>query len=257
MDTLLDIWRGLPPLARLLAIGLAIAIPLLILGLRRLKWLLVAIGKLPGLAPNWLSIWRFPLVWGGFALYLGYDAYIGFALVVLGFMFDRMDGKVAEAHGDEVAEFDDTIDELNHPGKTKMGGWLDPFIDKITVVPILLYFCVKGELWLPLGILILSVEFIGTIVRPPFKLIGLKLRKVSSNWAGKTKFGFQVATLIVYIPVDKGWEAASAIPNYFLATAATFTILSFISKIEFRGWLVWINHCFDRLAFLDGAFKHN
>lgn len=257
MDTLLDLWRGLPPLARLLMIGLGVALPLLALGFRPLKWVLIAIGKTRGFAPNWLTIWRFPCVWGGFYWYMELDAYIGFALVVLGFMLDRMDGKVAEAHGDEVAEFDDTIDELNHPGKTKMGGWLDPLIDKLTIVPILLYFCIKGELWLPLGILILLVETIGTIVRPPFKLINLKLRRVSAGWAGKTKFGFMCATLLVYLPVDRGWEAASAIPNYFLATAATFTLLSFVSKVEFRGWLAWINRAFDRLAFLDGAFKHN
>ena len=251
----------MPPMVRLLLYGLAVAIPLLFLGFRRFKFILKWIGKV--VAPNWLTILRFPCVWGGFYLYMEHDAYIGFAFVVLGFMLDRMDGKVAEAYGDEVAEFEDTFDELNHPGKTKMGGWLDPLIDKFTIVPILFYFCIKGELWAPLGFLILAVEVMGIVTRPPcnsifpFNLIKLRLRQVSASWAGKTKFGFMCATLIVYIPVDKGWEAASAIPNYFLATAATFTVLSFISKVEFRGWLVWINHCFDRLAFLDGAFKHN
>lgn len=254
MNELLKWVDHMPPLARLLLIGLVVALPLLAIGFH--KPLLKAIGKLPGLAPNWLSIWRFPLVWTGFALYLYYDAYIGFTLVVLGFTMDRMDGKVAEAHGDEVAEFDDTIDELNHPGKTKMGGWLDPFIDKITVVPILLYFCIKGELWLPLGLLILAVELMGTITRPPFKLVNIRLRQVSASWAGKTKFGFQCATLIVYIPVDKGWEVASAIPNYFLAAAATLTILSFASKVDFPAPLAWINRVFDRLAVLDKLFAH-
>lgn len=259
MDQFIE-WMGRVPFVRFVLSGVIIALLILALGFH--KPLLRTIGKLPGLAPNWLSLWRLPLVCGGCALYLmgndlNHNAYIGFCMLVFGFTLDRMDGKVAEAHGDEVAEFPDTIQELNHPGKTKIGGWLDPLVDKVTILPIIAYFCIQGELWLPVGILILTVEVIGTISRPPFRLLPLKLRQVNASWAGKMKFTFQFTALIVYMPVDQGWTKMNAVPNYFLVGAAVFTILSFASKIEFRGWLTWINHLFDRLVFIDRAFKHN
>lgn len=245
----------MPPLVKILLVGLAVAIPFLILGIH--KPLLKAIGRLPGLAPNWLSIWRLPTVWGGYFWYRGYDAYIGFCVIVIGFMLDRMDGKVAEAHGDEVVEFPDTFDELNHPGKTKIGSWLDPLMDKVTIVPILLHCCAKGELWMSVGIFILVIEVLGTITRPPFNIKLCKLRQVSAGWAGKSKFSAQVATLIVYMPVDQGWSRMDMIPNYFLVTAAGFTLLSFMSKIDYPSWCSWMNDIFDRLSGLDRLFSHN
>ncbi len=169
---------------------------------------------------------------------------------------DRLDGKMAHAFGDKVAEFESTFDELNHPGKTKIGGWLDPLIDKFTVVPILLYFCAWGHLWMPIGIAILGLELFSTAVRPPFNLGASYRRQIKASWFGKMKFLFQSITLVVYLPVDQTWVDPSIIPNVFLGGALTFCFLSVASRIKFPRPFLWVNYIVDRFAYVGRAFKH-
>ena len=259
-DFFLSLWQGIVhiPLVYYVLTALAIVIVLLwVPSKRRLKRLgsicfLIPIGKLGRklrpLAPNWVTILRFPVVWTGFGIYLAGHAYTGFCLMVFGVALDKLDGNIASAFGNKSSSFPDTWEELNHPGRTKMGAWLDPFVDKVTILPILLYFCIKGELWLPFMGITIAVELIGTIMRHPFNLGRQWQRQTSATWFGKMKFILQYTTLLAYMPIDQQWVPDSPIPNSILGLAMVFSILSVFSRIGFRGKLRWINVMTDRLS---------
>jgi phosphatidylglycerophosphate synthase len=57
----------------------------------RLFWL----GQIPGFSPNWLSLWRIPLVALGFILFLNDYHFPGLMIVVFALTLDRIDGKMA------------------------------------------------------------------------------------------------------------------------------------------------------------------
>ena len=204
--------------------------------------------KLRPLAPNWVTILRFPVVWAGFITYLAGHAYTGFCLMVFGLALDKLDGNIASACETKTRSFPDTWEELNHPGRTKMGEWLDPFVDKFTILPILLYFCIWKELWAPFVGIMVGVELIGTLMRHPFNIGEWYQRQTGASWFGKMKFILQCTTLLVYLPVDQGWVPSSPIPNVIIGLAMVFSILSVASRIEFRGSLHWINVVTDRLS---------
>lgn len=65
---------------------------------RMLRWL----GKIPYCSPNWLSLWRIPLVWAGQYIYLTANGdhnrlFIGLMLTVASLTLDRLDGKMAKS----------------------------------------------------------------------------------------------------------------------------------------------------------------
>ncbi len=131
-----------------------------------------------------------------------------------------------------------------------MGAWLDPFIDKTTVLPIILYFCIWKGLWAPFVGVMVGAELIGTLMRHPFNMGQRWQRQTSATWFGKMKFIFQFTTLIAYLPVDQQWVPPSAIPNAVVGLAMVFSILSLVSRIKFRGQLHWINVITDRLSMM-------
>lgn len=64
---------------------------------RYLRWL----GQLPYCSPNWITLWRIPVIWVGQYLYITAHGdhtllFTGFLLVAGGLMLDRLDGKMAK-----------------------------------------------------------------------------------------------------------------------------------------------------------------
>ncbi|MGL5830587.1 MAG: CDP-alcohol phosphatidyltransferase family protein [Candidatus Altimarinota bacterium] len=59
--------------------------------------LLFWLSRLPYCSPNWMSLWRIPLVWLGFMLYLSGNHFVGLMIVVFALTLDRLDGKMATA----------------------------------------------------------------------------------------------------------------------------------------------------------------
>ena len=78
-------------------------------------------------------------------------------------------------------------------------------IDKVTIVPIILYFCVKNDLFLPFGIALLVIEIFGTINRQPFinrfpfKFLAKYNRQSSATSLGKIKFILECITVLLYM----------------------------------------------------------
>jgi phosphatidylglycerophosphate synthase len=85
--------------AAMLLVGIALALTLLALSRPKL---LRIIGTLPYCSPNWLSVWRLPVVAIGQLIFLTAGSnldllWTGFLISVAGLTFDRIDGKVAES----------------------------------------------------------------------------------------------------------------------------------------------------------------
>ncbi len=226
--------------------GLAIGLPLLAIP----KKVLGRIGKLPYLSPNWISFWRLPLCWIGFGLYFSSHPFPGFCLVVFSLVLDRLDGKVAVA-----------LDELNdplHPGKTEMGKWFDPLIDKLTVPVPFVIFSYKGLLiWWIVAIIIAS-EVIGTLIRKPiidwkaFSWLTSYVRKQEASGIGKTKILMQFSCLLICLPLERGWLTFSTnIANVALGLTSAVGILSVLSRLQLHKKL---NAAVDEVS--DG-FHHN
>ncbi|MBU1018100.1 CDP-alcohol phosphatidyltransferase family protein [Patescibacteria group bacterium] len=259
-DFFLCLWHGIVHIPLVYYVLTALMIVILLLWVPSKNWLkkmgsiciLIPIGKLGRklrpLAPNWVTILRFPVVWTGFITYIAGHAYTGFCIMVFGVALDKLDGNIASACGSKPTSFPDTWEELNHPGCTKMGAWLDPFIDKITVLPIIICFCVWGDLWAPFVSVMIGVELVGTLMRHPFNLGQRWQRQTSATWFGKIKFTLQYTALLTYLPIDQNWVPPSSIPNVVLGLAMVFSVLSAMSRIEFRGSLRWINEMTDRLS---------
>lgn len=88
------------PFAYLLYLGVGISVSLILkYGSRPrfLRWL----GQRPFCSPNWVSLWRIPIIWYGQGLFITADGshlrlFTGFMLVVVGLMLDHLDGKMAK-----------------------------------------------------------------------------------------------------------------------------------------------------------------
>ena len=83
-----------------------------------------------------LSIWGVPFTIGGVFLVLHGVSFIGFMFALGGLMLDRLDGKMATGlppfvPPEGATGFKRHWAELNHPGPTDMGKWLDALTDKI------------------------------------------------------------------------------------------------------------------------------
>ena len=246
-DFFASLWQGIIRFPYIYFITSGVLIVKLLFSIKE-KWLRklgsITIRKLRNLrifAPNWVSIWRFPIFWTGFGIYVTgvvhvstTYSFVGFCIMVFGVALDRLDGKIAAAYsGDEEPKsFKDTWDELNYPGKTKMGAWLDPLIDKLTVLPVVtVYCCFMGELWLPFGIIMLLLDLIGTATRPPFNLGAQWQRQTDATWFGKAKFIFQYVILLAYLPIDKQWMPYSPLVDAIFGMAIIFGVLSIISRL--------------------------
>ena len=113
-DFFASLWQGIVRFPYIYFIASAVLIVFLLFSIKK-KWLRrigsITIGKLRLFAPNWVSILRFPIVWGGFITYLAGHVYTGFCIMVFGVALDRLDGKIASTFGDKVKSFPDSWEE--------------------------------------------------------------------------------------------------------------------------------------------------
>lgn len=226
--------------------------------------LLRKLGRISGMSPNWVTLWSIPFTWCGVALYFN-DVTVGFHLVVFGLTLDRLDGKMAAAG--EPCEREDppptTVrgrlrrfwEELNHPGRTETGKWLDPLADKLKIPVPLLLLGMAGFVPLYYPVLILVFEFISTIMRPPFRLIPESWQRgTAATGVGKLKVTFQFMVFILVWVEGTAWLH---VPGWLIhATfilALLFGIMSVASRLRFPPGLKWLARLVDRFTRL---FSH-
>jgi phosphatidylglycerophosphate synthase len=212
--------------AVLLACGLVVAVSLLAIS----KSTLARIGRLPRLSPNWISFWRLPLFWIGVTMHLNVSQFWGFLIVVAACILDVIDGKMAVA----FREYGIPRSEQS----VRIGAWLDPLMDKLTILPLIALFAAKGIVspWLA-GALIVP-DVVGTLIRDPFgrKFFRFAMRFRRQNkatFAGKIKAIFQCFGLVVCMLREFDWINGSSLIHVIFGFAAAFGILSVLSRIHF------------------------
>jgi phosphatidylglycerophosphate synthase len=309
--------------AMLLGVGTVLAVSLLGLAQPRL---LRFLGTLPFLSPNWISIWRAPVVLFGQMVFIQANGslkrvWIAFLLIVLGLVFDRIDGKMAkslldrlhflpdlppnpsqiisplrrfcafyiESEGGENSQpqsspcrqvvLEDWISKLAKPftrlpmfqldyvtnclhGKvyclrlTGTGDWLDPLIDKISLLPFFTYLSFKAGLISPFVVIpMVLLDLFSTVIRKPFnQWPGLRrlqafAREAKAGPFGKTKFIWQFFSLLIMAPALAGWLNPEEIYwNRLLASfslglgvlAGTLGILSRLTLMDCLVNLPWL-----------------
>lgn len=224
-----------------LATGLAIGLPVSFFP----KGPLRRIGQLPLLSPNWVSFWRLPITWIGFALYFGSHPFLGYCLVVFGYSLDRVDGRIASVTAD-----------LRSPEEKERGRWFDPLVDKLTTPPFILLFSWRGLLDSKVAWAIVAFEAVGTMIRPPFTLgdappvsqdtdkawkrgvlraqgfLTRYVRTSAASGVGKTKIMLQFAVLLFCLPMDQRWIEHGMSATCAAALAALFGGLSVGSRLR-------------------------
>jgi phosphatidylglycerophosphate synthase len=204
--------------------------------------LLRAAARIKGLSPNWVTVYGVPLTWLGILIYFHNHEFLGFLLVTFALTLDRIDGKMATLGETFVPPQplpQDPVEkrrllwrEFNHPGSTEIGKWLDPLSDKLKLPIPIVYLGIVGHFFLPLTIAVLLVDFISTIMRPPFQLIPERmLRGTSATAFGKLKVTFQFTALIFVLLLDQAWLVVPEwTANLALSLALLFAILSVLSR---------------------------
>ncbi|MCC7196591.1 CDP-alcohol phosphatidyltransferase family protein [Candidatus Peregrinibacteria bacterium] len=240
-----DFYESLPGQFKImiyLISGMLIALPILAIPHR----FLVRIGKTKYLSPNWLSIWRTPIAWIGYTMYFHGYPYQGFCVVVLAFILDRIDGKVAAAYDEENKKSDAPTtptgkfwEDLNYLGSTPTGKWLDPMGDKITVPIPMIVFSIMGYMQWYAVVTMLCLEVIGTLIRKPFlplwpfRLIESYVRGEGASWAGKVKVIAQYVCLFLGMIIHQKWvEVDSEITLTTLVTINLMAIISILSRLK-------------------------
>ena len=242
-------------------VGLAIAILMLVMPRHLLRWL----SRLPGLSPNWVTLWSIPLMWAGVSLYFTGSTRAGFWLTVFALMLDRVDGKMA-TQGEPFVWTGATPRtpaqrrrrfwrELNHPGSTEVGKWLDPLADKLKIPIPLLYLGWIGLVPWGYPAAIIVFEILGTVMRPPFQLVPAHYQRGTAATAvGKLKVMFQFTTLIVLWADGWSWLVVQPwLYHLLLSLALLFGVMSVLSRLNFTGRWAWLNKAMDRFT---RAFSH-
>jgi|GEM_PF-7127308 len=302
--------------AMLLGVGTVLAVS--ILGLAQPR-LLRFLGTKPFLSPNWISIWRTPVVLLGQLIFIHANGslkrvWIAFLLIVLGLVFDRIDGKMAKSLLDQlhfIAPLPNSRDqlwafymedesgengspprsarrvlledwisklakpatklpmfELSHAANcfqkklyclslTGTGDWLDPLIDKISLLPFFAYLCFKVGLVSPLVVIpMVLLDLFSTIIRKPFnQWPGLRrlqpyTREAKAGPFGKTKFIWQFFALLIMAPALAGWLDQEELHwNILLASfslglsvlAGALGILSRLTLMDYLAHLPWLH----------------
>lgn len=216
--------------AAYLAIGLAVALPLLFIPKKALQ----SISQMPGLSANAQTIWRIPVVWLGWTLMFAYGQHLfGYILAVFGLTMDRVDGKTAKA-----------MMEMRNPRvphNEDVGKVIDPLADKLTFLPPFFVFAWQGIVPWWLVTPLVSLELLSTLMRRPFHLLisyqkTEKEKKDHATGIGKVKVLFQFLTLLVCGPITFGWATFSPwIPGTLLAVTLVLGLLSILSRMSLRG----------------------
>lgn len=211
----------------------------------RFAWKRIA--HLPYCSPNWITLWSVPITWIGFVMYFWGNSYHGFLIVVIGLVLDRIDGKMAQLNepfvrmGMHAVTFQDHWrhfkNELNHPGSTETGKWLDPLTDKLKTPPMILVMAYMGYLSIPLAIGIVLVAVFSTLMRPPFQLIPDRwIAGKAATGFGKYKIIAEFMPMILVVPLHQGWEIQFPLwtLDALLGLALLLGILSVLSRFQYH-----------------------
>jgi phosphatidylglycerophosphate synthase len=274
MGSIMDLyrsWIALPGELKL-SVNLMIALVIVWVTLSLSADKLIKVGCMKYGSPNWITIWRFPLFVIGLIFYFGFKLYLlGTQVIILAIVMDRLDGKVAELldkfvkheiaypkRGEKEGRWPYAYRKfqvaLYHPGRTEEGEVLDAFIDKCKVLPTLLIFAFMGLLSLPLTLLAIAFDIIGTFIRPPFRLGQRFVRTGKATAVGKVKF-FLHCMLMFGCMVE--YQQMIKVPalwlshlNVILTTASLFGFMSVVSRLDLgRG----VNRVVD---WLTSKFAH-
>jgi phosphatidylglycerophosphate synthase len=233
-------------------------------------WLCFPKESLARIEANLITVGRFFLFWFGVYVFLRWSVYAGHLLVVSSPIWDVLDGKA------EVARRERGLprSKLNR----WIGKWLDPLVDKITVLPLVAYFALHGVIGVWVVAPVVLFDAIGTCLREPVTTLFRFFRYPSSiTWRarldaeierslaqeslasdgkrkrdesrasaiGKVKALVQCLGLEVCMPFYLGWLGASRIPDYVYSAAAVLGALSVLSRhIPPNRFLAWANSHF-------------
>ncbi len=183
--------------------------------------------KWPWFTPNFLTAGRLPFVYLGYVMFFGPYPFVGYLLVVFGTVVDRLDGKFATAL-EEAAKAG--IKGLP-PGRTELGMWLDPLVDKLAFVPLFCAFAYQSILFWWMVVVMAGFEFLGTAVRPPFNFLEKYMRSPSATGIGKIKAALMCISALVCMPYSLQWvEPDFWVPHLPFACATVFAALSVLSR---------------------------
>ncbi|MBP9864280.1 CDP-alcohol phosphatidyltransferase family protein [Patescibacteria group bacterium] len=215
------------------------------------SWL-VRIGQLPFLSPNWISFWRLPIFWVGAYLFYYTSSFFGLLIIVLACCLDVIDGKMAKAMRDAGI--------IRSALDLWIGVWLDPLVDKLTLLPLIGIISSAGLIDTTATFCIILFDVIGTSLRDPFNVWERmkrrfvkkpELRKTLSwhpyrahleltadkepsetkaNPIGKIKSLLQSLGLALCGPYILHWVELDVYPTYWFSLAALFGLMSVLSR---------------------------
>jgi len=219
-------------------------------------WLTVSKDVLAHIEANLITVGRFALFWVGVHALFHWGVYATHLLIVSSAIWDVLDGK-AETARKERGYFRSKLMRW-------IGKWLDPLVDKLTVLPLIAIFAAHGTITFWAVGPIIAFDAIGTCLREPvttfFGLFGypsvltwrarlnteieLSLKKdeeavvcekgqksdSKANAIGKVKALVQCLGLEVCLPFYLGWISVSRLPSYIYFGAAVLGALSVVSR---------------------------
>jgi phosphatidylglycerophosphate synthase len=222
-------------------------------------WLSVPKDLLASVEANLITAGRFFLFWFGIYVFLCWSVYSGHLLVASSSVWDVLDGKAEKARQERGL----SRSRLH----LWIGKWFDPWVDKITVLPLIAFFALNGVIGFWAVVPVIVFDAFGTCLREPvttlFKLFGypsaiswrarldaeidnsLTKGESSASPIGKIKALVQCLGLEVCMPFYLGWLGASRIPDYVYYSAGVLGALSIISRhLPPNRFMAWANSLF-------------
>ncbi|MFA4954935.1 MAG: CDP-alcohol phosphatidyltransferase family protein [Patescibacteria group bacterium] len=242
-----------------LAAGLIVALAILSISKKRLARL----SQKPFCSPNWISLYRFPLFWLGVSIFFSISPFWGCIIVIAACVWDVVDGKMSVGMA-EAGIFRSRLDRW-------IGEWLDPLVDKLTVLPLLIIFTAKGLVdWRVTGVIV-ALDSVGTLLRDPIVMLPVLLKssdtplttrilaeldrreakqaaspagRNKASPAGKIKMLVLCGGILACMPYHLGWIKEPRIQSWVLALAAFLGLMSILSRVKvhsaysrFMDWL--------------------
>lgn len=200
----------------------------------------------PLFAPNCITLWRLPLAWIGIAMFFDSHPEAGCNLIVASLGLDKLDGVAARATGKVAppiigfATWRHFWRELTFAGISTTGKWLDPLVDKLTILPVLTFFGLRGYVPLSAVIVMILIELFGTYLRANAKQMKIKVKETAASGFGKVKVALQIATMFLCLCYDQRWLVShSWILDLTTIAALIFAVLSVVSRMSLNGsWSV-------------------
>ena len=238
---------------------------------------LANLGKI--IDPDYITAFRLVLFEMGLVLFFNGFAFSGFLLIVIASILDIIDGK--------MAKYMSIYGIYRSAVAMAIGEWLDPIVDKLTILPALIIFAHLGILNWYLVIGCVALDVFGTVMRVFYslaqylktlhpqklqgyfrlRLAGLVLfaadfvRGNKAKGPGKIKALLQAFVLLACAPDYLGWtnELPSwmyieILPNLLCSLALCFGLASVAVKLK-------LHHQLDKqidcvLAPLEALFQH-